>query len=288
MNTLPAYIRLLRLDRPVGFYLLGWPTLWALWLAARGFPLWREIAVFMAGVVVMRSAGCVINDFADRDFDRQVARTRGRPLAAGELDARDAVTVFAALAVLALGLALSLNTFALQLSVGGFVLACLYPWMKRHTHLPQVVLGAAFAWAIPMAYATVQNALPREVWLLYCATLLWTVAYDTQYAMVDRDDDVQAGVKSTAILFGDADLQVIALLQLLFLLALALLGRHLALGWPYWLGLVTAAALFGWQGWSTRSRDRDACFRAFLHNHWVGGVIFAGLFFDFLLHAAAA
>jgi 4-hydroxybenzoate polyprenyltransferase len=277
-QRLSAYARLLRLDRPIGIFLLLWPTWWALWIASDGRPAFTHLIVFTLGVVLMRSAGCAINDFADRDFDRQVTRTKGRPLATGELAPREALALFAALALLAFVLVLFLNVYTLVLSVGGLLLAAAYPFMKRHTYLPQVVLGAAFSWAIPMAFGAVQEAVPPVAWLLFIANLCWTVAYDTFYAMADREDDLKAGVKSTAILFGDADLPVIGLLQAMALIALALAGRQLALGWPFWASLGVAAALFAWQHRLAWQRDAAGSFAAFVHNHWVGMAVFGGIF----------
>ncbi|PKM22335.1 MAG: 4-hydroxybenzoate octaprenyltransferase [Gammaproteobacteria bacterium HGW-Gammaproteobacteria-14] len=280
------WLQLMRLDRPVGTLLLLWPTLWAVWVAGAGSPSVRTVIVFTLGVIVMRAAGCVINDIADRDIDGSVKRTQGRPLATGALRTRQALMLFAALAAIAFVLVLFLNTFTILLSFGGLALAVLYPFMKRYTHLPQVFLGAAFSWAIPMAFAAETNSLPTIAWLLYTANLLWTVAYDTLYAMVDRDDDLKIGVKSTAILFGEMDRLMIGLLQGMALFALWLLGRQLGFG-GFWLaGLTGAALLFAYQHWLIRVRDRDACFKAFLNNQWVGAVIFAGLLLDYLLQAS--
>jgi 4-hydroxybenzoate polyprenyltransferase len=271
------YIQLMRLDRPVGSLLLLWPTLAALWLAADGLPDWRLIVIFTAGTFIMRSAGCVINDFADRDWDRHVARTRNRPLTSGRVSEREALLLFAALSLAAALLLTFLNPLTRWLAVAGFAIATLYPFMKRWTYLPQVVLGAAFSWGLIMAFASVQNQVPQPAWLLFAASLLWIVAYDTQYAMVDRDDDVQVGIKSTAILFGAADRAMVGVLQLGALLTLALLGAHLDLGAWYFAGLLAAAGLFGYQQYLIRHRDRDRCFKAFLNNMWVGFALFAGV-----------
>lgn len=271
------YIQLMRLDKPIGIYLLLWPTLWALWFAARGVPDLATLVIFVAGVVVMRCAGCVINDYADRNFDGEVARTRTRPLADGRVAPRHALALFAALCTIAFSLVLMTNRLTILLSIVGVVLAAGYPFAKRFTHWPQVVLGAAFGWCIPMAYAAQSNSLPSEAWLLFAANLCWTVAYDTQYAMVDRDDDLRIGVKSTAILFGRHDRTIIGLLQLLAIALLAVCGVHAALRWPIYLSLACAALLFGYQQWLMRTRDRDACFVAFKHNHWVGATLFAGI-----------
>lgn len=276
------WLQLMRLDRPIGTLLLLWPTLWAVWVAGEGSPSIRTVIVFTLGVIVMRAAGCVINDYADRDFDGHVSRTKERPLATGTLRGRDALVLFAGLMLFAFILVLFLNRFTFYLAFGGAALAILYPFTKRFTFLPQLFLGAAFAWAIPMAFAAETNSLPHHLWLIYIATLVWTVAYDTQYAMVDREDDLKIGIKSTAILFGDADRLIIGLLQLLALWPLWLLGNQLDFGWAWYLGLITAAGLFVYQQWLIRNRDRDACFRAFLNNQWVGAAIFVGLVLNYL------
>lgn len=281
-RQLPFYIQLTRLDRPIGIYLLLWPTWWALWIAAEGAPTLPNLLIFTLGVVVMRSAGCVINDYADRDFDGHVARTRHRPMAQGRVDTTEALLLFGILCLIGFVLVCFTNLPTLALSVGGLLLAAVYPFMKRHTFLPQVVLGAAFAWGIPMAFTAETGTLPRSAWLLYLATLIWTVAYDTQYAMVDRDDDRKIGIKSTAILFGDLDRLAIGLMQGTFLLLMSLLGSQLALGWPYALSLVASAGLFAWQQWLIRHREPAGCFKAFLNNQWVGAAIFIGMALDYL------
>lgn len=277
------YLQLMRLDRPVGTLLLLWPTLWAVWIAGAGSPSLRTVFVFILGVIVMRAAGCVINDIADRNLDGHVRRTQGRPLVSGTLNVKQALALFAGLILIAFLLVLLLNPFAFWLSFGGLGLALLYPFSKRFTYLPQLFLGAAFSWAIPMAFAAEINSLPPAVWLLYTANLLWTVAYDTQYAMVDREDDLKIGIRSTAILFGDADRAIIVLLQGMALLTLYLLGRQLAFGWGWWLGMAVAGGLFAWQFYATRARDEAACFKAFLNNQWVGAALFAGLLLHYLL-----
>ncbi len=279
---LPAYVQLLRLDRPIGIFLLLWPTWWALWIAGNGHPSLTNVLVFTAGVVLMRSAGCAINDYADRDFDKQVWRTKDRPLAAGRIAPKEALGLFAGIALLAFLLTLFLNLYTIVMSIGGLLLAAIYPFMKRYTHLPQVVLGAAFSWAIPMAFAAEQEALPPLAWLLFFANLSWTVAYDTFYAMADRDDDRRAGVKSTAILFGRADLMAIASLQTATLALLAITGYRAHLGLPFWLALGVAAALFAREHWLARRREPQACLRAFLHNNWVGMAVFAGIYLAFM------
>lgn len=281
-QTLP-YIQLMRLDRPIGTLLLLWPTLWAVWLAGEGSPSARVVLVFILGVIVMRAAGCVINDFADRNVDGRVKRTVNRPLATGALGKKQALATFGILVFIAFILVLFLNFTTFLWSFGALALATAYPFMKRYTHLPQVVLGAAFSWAIPMAFAAETGAVPVVAWLLYVANLLWTVAYDTWYAMVDRDDDLKIGVKSTAILFGELDLAMIATLNALAIWCLYLVGVRAELG-GYWIaGLAVAAGLMLYQLWLGRQRDRDACFKAFLHNQWVGLAVFAGLLADYLL-----
>ena len=274
------YLQLIRFDKPVGTFLLLWPTLWALWLAGEGNPNTRNIAIFAAGVFLMRSAGCVINDFADRKIDGQVDRTKLRPLATGKVKPQEALMLFAVLAALAFALVLQTNELTVMMSFAGIALASCYPFMKRFTYMPQVVLGAAFAWSVPMAYAAETSTLPKEVWLLYLATMVWTVAYDTIYAMVDRDDDVKIGVKSTAILFGTTDKAMIALLQAITLLILYLAGNQHGLSQGYHLALVATAVLFIYQQHLLRYRVKTECFKAFKNNNWVGLVVFAGIFAD--------
>ncbi|HKK55867.1 4-hydroxybenzoate octaprenyltransferase [Marinobacter sp.] len=275
------YALLLRLDRPIGSLLLLWPTYWALWLAAEGMPQTGNLIVFTLGVFLMRAAGCAINDFADRKVDRHVKRTKDRPLTSGRIAPWEAVALFAGICVLAfLMVVLFTNTLTLYLSFGGVVLAFIYPFMKRHTHLPQLFLGAAFSWAIPMAWAAEAGEVTRLVWLLFTANVLWTVAYDTFYAMVDRDDDLKIGVKSTAILFGDADRAMIAVLQALVVLILVLVGRQAELGAAFYLGVLAMACLFIYQQHLARFRHRDGCFRAFLNNNWAGFAVFLGLVTD--------
>ena len=277
------WIQLMRLDRPVGTLLLLWPTLWAVWLAGAGSPSLRTLVIFTLGVIVMRACGCVINDIADRRIDGHVRRTATRPLATGALSTRQALLLFIGLALTALVLVLFLNRLTILLSFGALALAVLYPFMKRYTHLPQVVLGAAFSWAIPMAFAAETGSVPAVAWLLYTANLLWTVAYDTEYAMVDREDDLKIGVKSTAILFAELDRLMIGLLQGMMLWALWLLGQQLDLGGGWLAGLAVALALFIWQHWLIRARTPDGCFRAFLNNQWVGLAILLGLLGDYAL-----
>lgn len=276
-DRLYQYFLLTRLHRPIGIFLLLWPTLWALWVAAEGFPHLDVFVVFVLGVILMRSAGCVINDYADRKFDPHVARTRERPIASGKVHPREALGLFVALCLLAFLLVLTMNRLTVYLAFVGVALAALYPFMKRYTHLPQVVLGMAFGWAIPMAFAAQTGAVPKVAWLLFVINVVWSVAYDTMYAMADREDDLKVGVKSTAILFGDADRLIVGLLQGLVLLGLLLLGRQLALGTPYYIGLLAALGFALYQQYLIRDREPAACFRAFLNNSWLGGAVFAGL-----------
>lgn len=283
---LPDFISLARLNKPIGIYLLLWPTLWGLWAAADGMPRLDLLFIFVAGTILMRSAGCVINDFADRKLDVLVERTRDRPLATGRINAGEALLFFVVMITLAFILVLFTNTLTIYLSVGGLLLAACYPFMKRYTYLPQVVLGAAFAWSVPMAYAAQSGEVNAVAGLLYLATLLWTVAYDTQYAMVDRADDIKAGIKSTAILFGEADNLIIVILQLFTLFILLMVGSQLKLGLYYHAGLLAAVALFCYQFKLTRLRAREDCFKAFLNNHWVGMVVFIGLVLELGLKSA--
>ncbi|EEY46542.1 4-hydroxybenzoate octaprenyltransferase [Vibrio mimicus] len=275
-----AYWQLMRMDRPIGSLLLLWPTLWALLLAAQGLPDVRVLVVFVLGVFLMRSAGCVINDFADRHVDGHVKRTSQRPLPAGLVSAKEALLLFVVLAVTAFLLVLTMNTLTIQLSFVGILLAFIYPFMKRFTHLPQLVLGLAFSWSIPMAWSAQADALPPQVWVLFLINALWTVAYDTQYAMVDRDDDVKIGIKSTAILFGRWDKRIIGLLQLATLGLLVALGQGLELSASYYWSLLVAAGLFAYQQHLIRYRERMPCFQAFLNNNYVGMAITAGILFS--------
>ena len=278
-----AYMQLARIDKPIGTLLLLWPTLWALWLAAGGLPDLWILLVFVVGVFLMRSAGCVINDYADRKFDGHVKRTSGRPLPTGKVDPREALALFTVLALISFALVLTMNPLTIGLSFIGLLLAVSYPFMKRVISNPQLVLGMAFSWSIPMAYAAQADALPPVAWLLFFANLLWTVAYDTQYAMVDRDDDLKLGLKSSAILFGRHDKRIIGVLQLSALLLLLAVGQLMALGASYYWGLLGAAVLFVYQQRLIRERQREACFQAFLNNNYVGALVFAGLVLDYLL-----
>ncbi len=278
IGTINDYVALTRLDRPVGIWLLLWPTLWALWFASRGRPKSQLFIVFVAGTVLMRSAGCAINDYADRSFDRHVKRTQNRPLTAGRISPIEALVLFAALALTALGLALQLNKTTLLFAVVGAALAVTYPFVKRFLSVPQLYLGLTFGWGIPMAFTAQFDELPpRVAWLLLLANVLWVTVYDTIYAMVDRDDDLKIGVRSTAILFGDADRHVIATLQALTLLALYLVGRIMHMGSWYHLGLIAGGLFFLRQLWSIRGRDRDCCMQAFLNNNYFGMAVFLGI-----------
>jgi len=275
------YYLLARLNKPIGIYLLLWPTLTALWIAAEGFPRWDVLIVFTLGVMLMRSAGCVINDYADRKIDSEVSRTVDRPIASGKVSSREALLLFASLSLIAFILVLFMNDLTIYLSFGGIILAGIYPFMKRYTYLPQVFLGAAFAWAIPMAFAAQTEEIPQVTWILFIATVLWATAYDTMYAMVDRNDDIRIGVKSTAILFGDMDRMIIAGIQFMIFVALIMLGQRLELGLFYYLGLIVAAGLAGYQQYLIRKRQRAKCFKAFLNNHWFGLAIFVGVVLNY-------
>ena len=282
-RRLSLYWTLVRGDRPIGWLLLLWPTWWALWIAAEGLPPPWILFVFSAGVWLTRSGGCVINDYADRWLDGSVERTRQRPLATGVVSGREALAVFAVLMLAAFALVLTLNRLTVLMSVVGVFLDATYPYLKRYTYLPQVYLGMAFGWGIPMAFAAVQGSVPPLAWVLYVANIFWATAYDTWYAMVDRDDDIRMGAKSTAILFGDLDLVAQAVLYAATFLALVLAGRQAGLGGCYWAGLGMAALLVAWEFAIARHRERAACFRAFLHNHWVGMAVFAGIALDYAL-----
>ncbi|MCP4386825.1 MAG: 4-hydroxybenzoate octaprenyltransferase [Gammaproteobacteria bacterium] len=276
-TKLILYAQLIRFEKPIGFYLLLWPVLWALAIAANGAPDGWILFVFVFGSFLMRSAGCAINDYADRDIDLKVARTRERPLTSGKITSREALTVFAVLSLLAFSLVLTLNRFTILLSFVGILLAASYPYMKRLHYLPQMHLGAAFGWAVPMVFAAQTGGLPKQAWLLYVVALLWAVAYDTMYSMVDREDDLKLDVKSTAILFGEYDRLMVAIFQVLFLAALFLIGLDLEFSAFYYLGLITASLLLGFQQFLIADRAPAHCFIAFLNNHWVGAVVFAGI-----------
>jgi len=271
------YVQLMRLDKPIGILLLLWPTLSALWIAAEGVPDLDVLTVFVLGVIAMRSAGCVINDYADRDIDGLVARTVNRPLVTGVLQAKHALITFAGLSLFAFVLVLFLNKMTILLSLVALFLAATYPFMKRYTYLPQVYLGAAFGWAIPMAFAAQTQTLPAVAWLLFLANILWATAYDTFYAMADREDDLLAGIKSTAILFGDDDHIIIGILQICFLLVMILIGAQLDMGLEYYLGVLLASFLFVYQQRLAKERQPAQCLQAFLNNNWVGAAIFVGI-----------
>jgi 4-hydroxybenzoate polyprenyltransferase len=282
-QRLPAFIRLMRLNRPIGTWLLMWPTLWALWFAAGGIPDLKILVIFVLGVIFMRAAGCVINDFADRNLDGHVERTTNRPLATGEVSAREALILFVLLSLAAFVLVLFTNSLTLMLTPAGLALAACYPFMKRYTHFPQVVLGAAFSWAIPMAFAAQTNSLPPALWLIFAANLVWTVAYDTAYAMEDRPDDLKIGIKSTAVFFGRYDRLVIGLLQALTLIFLVAAGLAFERGVYFFISLTLMASLFVWQQWLIRDRQRGPCLQAFLNNHYAGMLVFLGLALDYLV-----
>lgn len=277
------FIQLTRMDKPIGIYLLLWPTLWALWIAAEGVPSLSNLLIFVFGVILTRAGGCVINDFADRKVDGHVKRTEQRPLVSGKISSKEALVFFALLMGASFLLVLCTNAPTVWLSFGGLALAASYPFMKRYTYYPQVVLGAAFSWGMPMAFTAETGSVPAAAWLLYIANVLWTVAYDTYYAMTDRDDDLKIGVKSTAILFGDADRVIILSLQGLALGCLLLAGEQFELGGWFYLGLLAAATCFVWEFWYTRDRDPQRCFKAFLHNHWAGLAIFIGIVLNYAL-----
>ena len=282
MDKLRQYAHLMRLHKPIGILLLMWPTAWALWIAGEGYPDLLVVFVFAGGVVLMRSAGCVINDYADRDIDPHVTRTRDRPIAAGKVTPLEALVLCAVLCLAAFGLVLLMNSLTVWLSLAGGFLAATYPFMKRYTHLPQVYLGAAFGWAVPMAFAAQTGGVPKTAWLLFVATVLWATAYDTMYGMVDREEDLKIGVKSTAILFGESDRLIIGVIQVLFLLALVLAGQSAGLGGYYYFGLLLATGLLLYQQYLIRERKPSACFQAFLNNNWVGAAVFGGIVLDYL------
>jgi len=272
------YLKLIRFDRPIGTLLLLWPTLWGLWIAAGGVPDLTVLLVFVAGTFLMRSAGCAVNDYADRNIDKHVTRTAERPLAAQLIAPREALMVAAVLALMALLLVIIfLNTLTLQLSVVAALLAASYPFTKRFFAMPQAYLGIAFGFGIPMAFAAVTDTVPALAWWLLAASCLWTIAYDTEYAMVDRDDDLKLGLNTSAILFGRADVAAVMLCYALALAVLIVIGVHLAFVWPYWWGLIAAGAIAIYHFTLIKGRDRDNCFRAFLHNNWFGAVVFAGI-----------
>ena len=277
----PDFWQLMRMHRPIGFLLLLWPTLWCLWIAGEGTPSIANVVIFVLGTLCMRAAGCCINDYADRNFDGKVKRTAERPLVAGKILPREALLCCAALCVLAFLLVLLTNTLTIMMSVIGLALALVYPFMKRHTHLAQIVLGAAFSWGGMMAFTAETGSLPAQAWLLYVGNVLWTVVYDTEYAMVDRDDDLKIGVKSTAILFADADRHIIGFLQLMFVVTMWLVAQRFSLGFWYYLSLAVVIGLFVHQQGLISERNRDDCFKAFLQNNYVGMAVFVGTMMTF-------
>lgn len=282
-QRIQQYWLLARFDRPIGILILLWPTLWALWIAGDGRPDAFVLFVFISGVVLMRAAGCVINDYADREFDPHVERTKLRPIAAGLVSPKEALILFCVLCLIAFALVLMLNPYTIALSFVGAFLAASYPFMKRYTYLPQAYLGLAFGWAVPMSFAAQTNHIPSVAWVLYLATLLWALVYDTQYAMVDKDDDLKVGVKSTAILFGQWDRHIIAVLQLTVLSLLITVGVMKALLWPYYVGILIAAGLSVYQQKLTYYRKKQDCFKAFLNSNWFGIAVFVGLAMSYLL-----
>lgn len=277
------YGLLMRLDKPIGTLLLLWPTYWALWLASDGIPSVSLMLIFSVGVFLMRSAGCVINDYADREIDGEVARTKNRPFAKKTITEKEGLIVFISLALLAFGLVLMLNPLSMYLSFAAITIATIYPFMKRFTYFPQVILGMAFSMAIPMAFAAVKNEVPLTAWLLYITNLLWVLAYDTLYAMVDKKDDLKIGVKSTAIFFGEADLQITAIVQAMFIFGMLLVGSKFELSYPYYLSLLVASGLITRQIYHCRKHQPEKCFAAFLNNNWVGLVIFCGILLSYLI-----
>jgi 4-hydroxybenzoate polyprenyltransferase len=278
----PAFVQLTRLDKPIGIFLLLWPTLGGLWIAAQGFPDLKLLGIFLLGTWLMRSAGCAINDYADANFDGDVLRTESRPIVTGKVTRKEALLTFLLLSALGFVLLLFTNLLTIQVSFFAVFVAALYPFMKRYTHLPQLVLGIAFSCGILMAFTAQRGELPAQAWLLFVANCLWTVAYDTQYAMVDREYDLKIGVKSTAILFGTADRVIVATMQGMFLLAMLLAAAQFELGVWVYLGLLVAFGLFVWQWNITKTRSPEDCFKAFLNNHRVGAAVFAGIFLHYL------
>jgi len=282
VDRLQQYWLLARFDKPIGILILLWPALWALWIASAGKPDLLVLTVICCGVVLMRAAGCVINDYADRDFDPHVERTKLRPIAAGKVTPKEALIVFAVLCISAFCLVLLLNSYTILLSFVGAFLAASYPFMKRYTQLPQAYLGIAFGWAVPMSFAAQSNEIPLVAWLMYLATALWALVYDTMYAMVDKDDDLKIGVKSTAILFGDKDREIMAVLQVIILLLLIQIGRLEALSWIYYATIASASSFFVYQQKLIFYRNKSDCFKAFLNSNWFGLTIFVGLVVEFI------
>tara|TARA_B100001964_G_scaffold120199_1_gene133560 strand:- start:16 stop:891 length:876 start_codon:yes stop_codon:yes gene_type:complete len=276
------YLLLIRLNRPIGIFLLLWPTLWGLWIASEGFPNTKILVVFLLGIFLMRSAGCILNDIIDKDFDKFVSRTQNRPLASDKLSSIEAFIVAISLIFIAFLLVLTTNTLTVQLSFIAIILAGTYPFLKRHTYLPQFFLGLTFGWSIPMAFAATTNSIPKIAWLLLIANILWAVVYDTIYAMIDREDDLKIGIKSTAILFDDADRFIIGLIQSLVLIALIVIGQQASLNTIYYFSLIIGGGLFLYQSYLIRNRDPKKCMQAFLNNNWFGLVVFIGLYINYL------
>jgi len=283
-DRIKQYWLLARFDRPIGIFILLWPALWALWMASDGRPDLLVFIVFFLGVVLMRAAGCVINDYADKDFDPHVERTKQRPIAAGKVKPKEALIVFVVLCLCAFGLVLLLNIYTIMLSFIAAFLAASYPFMKRYTQLPQAYLGIAFGWAVPMSFAAQTNSIPAVAWVMYLAVVLWALVYDTMYAMVDKDDDLKIGVKSTAILFGAYDRHIMAILQLIIIGLLIAVGLMKALSWPYYSGVLVAAGLSVYQQKLIFNREKALCFKAFLNNNWFGMAVFVGLVMDYLFY----
>lgn len=283
INKINAYQRLMRLDKPIGILLLLWPTLWALWLAADGHPHWMFVWIFSLGTLLMRSAGCVMNDVADRNFDGHVARTQNRPLVSGEVGVKEALLLAATLSLLAFGLVIMLNRLTVLLSIPALFLAASYPLTKRFFALPQAYLGVAFGFGIPMAFAAVQGEVPVEAWLMLLANVCWSLAYDTEYAMVDRKDDLKIGIRSSAITFGRFDVAWIMFFYITMLTLLACIGYCLNLSWPYYIGLLAAFGVVLYHYQLIKNRNEAQCFKAFLHNNWLGALIFAGILMNYYL-----
>lgn len=281
LEKLKLYAQLTRLDKPIGILLLLWPTLWGLWMAARGIPPLKVLVVFILGTVLMRSAGCAINDYADRDFDKHVERTVNRPLTSGKISGKEAVVVAVVLALLAGGLALTLNAAAIQLAFIAAFLAGSYPLFKRFFAIPQAYLGIAFGFGIPMAFAAIRGEVPSLAWWLLIGNVFWTIAYDTEYAMVDKPDDLKIGIKTSAITFGDYDVAAVMACYVVFFMIMAGVGVSQALAWPYFAGLVVAAGIAIYHYTLIKNRDRALCFKAFLHNHWLGLTVFVGTVLGF-------
>lgn len=275
------YALLMRFDRPVGIYLLLWPTLWALWIAGEGYPKLDITFIFLMGVIIMRASGCIINDYADRSIDMHIARTRNRPLAMGRVSSKEALVLFVIMCLVAFALVLFTNWLTVLLSVAGLFLAILYPFTKRHTYMPQAFLGLAFGWAVPMAFAAQTGTIPNEAWLILTATVLWATSYDTMYAMADRVDDARIGVKSTALLFGEADRLIIAMIQSLFLFTMIIVGEKLKMQFYYYVGLGFSTLFIAYQHYLLKDRQPDRCIKAFANNSWLGACIFAGIVMEY-------